>query len=145
MAILQAIRGAKEKMKKNRAFVLEEEPNVREMTVRLLQLFIPGTEIASAGSLKEALLIFDQARVAGFCFDVVVLDYGLPDGVGTDLIPAIRDGMPACKIVVASAWITDSGDGANEVEMRNAGPDALLSKPFNRETFRELLHSLGLV
>lgn len=50
-----------------------------------------------ATTLREAL-----ARVAQERFDVVILDLGLPDGSGWDLLPQIRAQQPDARVVVLS-------------------------------------------
>ncbi|MDP1756920.1 MAG: PAS domain S-box protein [Pseudohongiella sp.] len=50
-----------------------------------------------ATSLREAL-----ARLAQERFDVVILDLGLPDGSGWDLLPEIRTRQPDARVVVLS-------------------------------------------
>lgn len=66
------------------AFVLEREPDLRV--------------VAQAGSLAEARsMINSESR-----FDVAVLDLGLPDGNGMDLISDLRVSNPEASIVVLS-------------------------------------------
>jgi CheY-like chemotaxis protein len=50
-----------------------------------------------ATTLREAL-----ARVAQERFDVVILDLGLPDGSGWELLPQIRAQQPDARVVVLS-------------------------------------------
>jgi PAS domain S-box-containing protein len=53
-----------------------------------------------ATSLREAL-----ARVKQEHFDVVILDLGLPDGSGWDLLPEIRARQPDTRVVVLSGVV----------------------------------------
>ncbi|MFO7541701.1 MAG: PAS domain S-box protein [Thiobacillus sp.] len=50
-----------------------------------------------ATSLHEA-----QARIGQERFDVVILDLGLPDGSGWDLLPEIRKRQPGARVVILS-------------------------------------------
>jgi two-component system NarL family response regulator len=47
-----------------------------------------------AGSVKDAVELADQTRP-----DIVLMDFGLPDGTGADAARAILSNHPACKIV----------------------------------------------
>lgn len=62
--------------------------------------------------------------------DVVILDLGLPDIDGTDVIHGIR-GWSSVPIVVLSAR-TDSGD---KVAALDAGADDYVTKPFGMDEF----------
>jgi DNA-binding NarL/FixJ family response regulator len=77
-----------------------------------------GTEIVLARTLEEGRgLVRD-----GGPFDVVVLDLALPDGVGTDLVPDIREHHPRTRVAVLSAR-----DDIDEVASK-AGADAAIPK-----------------
>jgi DNA-binding NarL/FixJ family response regulator len=57
------------------------------------------TRISLARNLEEGRAMIGTAEP----FDVVVLDLSLPDGVGTELIPEIRERHPRTSVVVLSA------------------------------------------
>jgi DNA-binding NarL/FixJ family response regulator len=77
-----------------------------------------GTEVVLARTLEEGrALIRDSGP-----FDVVVLDLALPDGVGTDLLPEIRERHPRTRVAVLSAR-----DDIHEVASK-AGADATIPK-----------------
>lgn len=69
----------------------------------------------TASTLAEA-----RARIALQQFDVVLLDLGLPDGSGWDLLPEIRKQQPQTRIVILS------GNDTSAVEARNV--EAVLLK-----------------
>ncbi len=60
-----------------------------------------------AGSVAEA-----RARLAQEKFDLVLLDLGLPDGSGWDLLPLINRLVPPVRVVIFSAQDTDQGSDA---------------------------------
>ena len=68
----------------------------------LLEILLNGQSdievVAQAGSLVEA-----RAHVARFEFDVAVLDLGLPDGDGLDLISDLRQANPEVGVLILSA------------------------------------------
>lgn len=78
----------------------------------------PDTRISLARTLEEGRAMVGTAEP----FDVVVLDLSLPDGVGTELIPEIRERNPRTSVVVLSAR-EDVDEVASE-----AGADAAMHK-----------------
>lgn len=81
-----------------------------------------GYSFVSAASLQEARAIVSSERV-----DAVLLDLKLPDGSGSDWIPALRAERPDVAIVV----ITGSADVPSAVEAMRQGADNFLTKPVN--------------
>jgi DNA-binding NarL/FixJ family response regulator len=77
-----------------------------------------SAEISLAHTVEEGRALIRAAEP----FDVVVLDLSLPDGVGTELIPEIRERHPRASVVVLSAR-EDIGEVASE-----AGADAAIPK-----------------
>jgi DNA-binding NarL/FixJ family response regulator len=88
------------------AFVLEREPDLRV--------------VAQAGSLAEARMKLDGERG----FDVTVLDLGLPDGNGMDLISDLREANPKASIVVLSVDLNPK----HQALALERGADAILGK-----------------
>jgi CheY-like chemotaxis protein len=68
-------------------------------------------EIAEASSLAAAR----KSLAAGPPFDLILLDRQLSDGLGFELIPALRAQLPSCKIIVVSGSVGDEGRGAADV------------------------------
>jgi two-component system KDP operon response regulator KdpE len=79
-----------------------------------------GYEVEEAGSLAEARLL-----VGGRPPDLILLDLGLPDGCGIDLVREVR-GWSSLPIVVLSA----RGEENDKVAALDAGADDYLTKPF---------------
>lgn len=91
-----------------------------------------GFNTSYALSLKEA-----RERLSSGSYEVVFLDLNLPDGVGYQLIPAIRDLKEDTKIVVVSAY---------DVERKKAeekGADYFVAKPFTRTKILDVLKQLA--
>ncbi|MCW3023093.1 MAG: domain S-box protein [Conexibacter sp.] len=79
-----------------RVLLVEDHAIVREAIAAAFERE-PGFEVVGqAGSLTEARTMLSGA-------DVLVLDLGLPDGDGIDLIPELRRHNPAALVVVLSA------------------------------------------
>jgi len=79
--------------------------------------------VAQAGTMAQARA---EGAVAGF--DVVVLDLGLPDGNGADLIPELREASPGGAVLIMSASLHPTNirramrEGADEVLDKLASP-----------------------
>ncbi len=95
----------------------------------LMQILLDGQSdikvVAQAGSLVEA-----RAQAASSEFDVAVLDLGLPDGNGLDLIPDLRQANPGVGVLILSANLDPTGSkratGADEVLDKLAPVEAVL-------------------
>jgi two-component system KDP operon response regulator KdpE len=119
-----------------RVLVVEDEADIRRF-VRLT-LESEGCEVFEADTLQRALIEAGTRRP-----DLIVLDLGLPDGDGVDLIRDVR-GWSGVPIVVLSARSSE-GD---KVTALDAGADDYLVKPFGagelmarvRAQFRRHLH-----
>ncbi len=104
-----------------RILVVDDEPQI----VRALRinLNVRGYEVVTAASGAEALRV-----AANFHPEVVLLDLGLPDMDGLDVIGGLR-GWTDIPIVVLSAR-TDSAD---TVDALDAGADDFVTKPFGMD------------
>jgi len=79
-----------------RVMHVEDHPDFRDLMEILLRSQSDITLVAQAGSLVEA-------HTARFEFDVAVLDLGLPDGNGVDLIADLRQANPDVGVLILSA------------------------------------------
>jgi two-component system, OmpR family, KDP operon response regulator KdpE len=104
---------------KLRALVVDDEPAI----LRFLKPALEANdyEVASAATVGEAL-----RRIANESPDVVVLDLGLPDGDGKDVIRQVRQ-WSNVPIVVLSARERE----AEKVEALDLGADDFVNKPFS--------------
>lgn len=99
--------------------VIDDEPPIR----RLLRMGLAtqGYAVAEAPDARAALDRLGRERV-----DLVILDLGLPDMRGHDLLRAIRTGHPDLPVVVLSS----RDDEAGKVEALDLGADDYVTKPF---------------
>jgi two-component system KDP operon response regulator KdpE len=104
-----------------KVLVVDDEPQI----VRALRINLParGYEVLTAHDGVTALKIAADGKP-----DVVVLDLGLPDMDGTDVIAGLR-GWTTLPIIVLSAR-TDSTD---KVDALDAGADDYVTKPFGMD------------
>jgi two-component system KDP operon response regulator KdpE len=101
--------------------VVDDEPQiVRALTINLRAR---RHQVLAAASGTEALVI-----AARHPPDVVLLDLGLPDMEGVDVIEGLRGWMSA-PIIVLSGRV----GGADKVEALDAGADDYVTKPFGME------------
>ncbi|WP_294772646.1 response regulator transcription factor [uncultured Rhodoferax sp.] len=84
---------------------------------------------AEAGDLRGGL-----ALLAGPAADVLIVDLGLPDGSGVDMIRAARATWPHCEVIVATVF-GDEGKvlsaieaGAHGYLLKDALPDSLVDE-----------------
>lgn len=101
-----------------RILIVEDEDNIRRF-VRLT-LAAEGYEVYEAASLQRGLIEAGTRRP-----DLLVLDLGLPDGDGVDLIRELRT-WSAAPIIVLSARSSE----ADKIAALDAGADDYLVKPF---------------
>lgn len=107
------------KERRTRVMIVEDHADFRDLMEILLDRQ-PGIELlAQAGSLVEA-----RAQTARFELDVAVLDLGLPDGNGADLIADLRRASNEVRVLILSASL----DPAGIEKARSAGADEILDK-----------------
>ena len=103
------------------ALIIEDEPAIRRFLRATLAA--NGYEVLEAGTAHAGLTL-----AQGESPDVVVLDLGLPDGDGLDLLKTLRSthNMP---VLVLSARDAESA----KVAALDAGADDYVTKPFGAE------------
>jgi DNA-binding NarL/FixJ family response regulator len=89
--------------------------------------------LAEAATLQEGL-----ALLTGPAADVLIVDLGLPDGSGVDLIKATRTAWPTCDIMVSSVF----GDEAHVLRSIEAGAVGYLLKDSEPARLVEQVRSL---
>lgn len=102
-----------------RLLVVEDESAIRQFILEVLES--AGYEVFGAASLRAGL-----AEVGVKKPDLVILDLGLPDGDGTELIRDIRS-WSTNPIIVLSARIDDT----DKIGALDLGADDYLVKPFS--------------
>ncbi len=106
-----------------RVLVIDDEPQIQRAL--RINLSVRGYEVLTAASGGEALRTAAAHRP-----DVVVLDLGLPDMSGIDVLGGLRGWLSAPVIVLSAR--TDSAD---KVEALDAGADDYVTKPFGMDEF----------
>jgi two-component system KDP operon response regulator KdpE len=100
------------------AILIEDEPQIRRFVRSALEA--EGWQVHEADTIKKGLTETGTRKP-----DLLVLDLGMPDGDGLDLIRDVR-GWSGVPIIVLSAR-TDETD---KIAALDAGADDYLTKPF---------------
>ena len=103
---------------KIRVLVVDDEPAILRFLKPALEA--NNYEIMSAGTVAEAI-----KRIAAETPDIVVLDLGLPDGDGKDVIRQVREWSDV-PIVILSARDRE----VEKIEALDLGGDDFVNKPF---------------
>ncbi|MCK9202795.1 MAG: response regulator transcription factor [Gallionella sp.] len=104
-----------------RILVIDDEPPIRKLL--RMGLSTQGYDILDAPNGKTALALLDDKP------DLVILDLGLPDIQGHDLLRMIRARNDSVPIVVLSS----RGDEAGKVQALDLGADDYVTKPFGMD------------
>lgn len=104
-----------------RVLVVDDEPPIRKLL--RMGLTAQGYQTLEAPNAKTALDLLAQKP------DLVILDLGLPDMLGHDLLRTIRARNDRVPIVVLSS----RGDEAGKVQALDLGADDYVTKPFGMD------------
>ncbi len=104
-----------------RVLVVDDEPPIRKLL--RLGLTAQGYQTLEAPNGKAALELLSQAP------DLIILDLGLPDTQGHELLRTIRARNESVPIVVLSS----RGDEAGKVQALDLGADDYVTKPFGMD------------
>lgn len=92
-----------------------------------------GITCDAAHSMAEGRMRLGSAK-----YQVVFLDIHLPDGLGYQLIPEIRESQPDTQVIAISA-VDNERKNAKE-----QGADLFIAKPFAKGSILDGLRALGL-
>jgi len=101
--------------------VIEDDPDIQELLRALLRR--AGYTVVDAPTGREGLRAFHQGRP-----ELVILDVGLPDLAGWEVLERIRD-MSDVPVLVLTARASDR----DKVRGLHGGADDYLTKPFSRD------------
>ncbi len=104
-----------------KVLVIDDEPPIRKLL--RMGLGTQGYEISEAANGKAGLDLLGQNP------DIIILDLGLPDIEGLELLQMIRARNERVPIVVLSS----RGDEAGKVEALDIGADDYVTKPFGMD------------
>lgn len=86
-----------------RALLVEDLAPVRRGLQQMLETAFSGVAVDAAASLSQARSYLTQAA----CYDLALVDLGLPDGSGLDLLIELRARHPGTALVVMTIYDDD--------------------------------------
>jgi two-component system, OmpR family, KDP operon response regulator KdpE len=104
-----------------RVLVIDDEPSI--LRALRINLTARNYEVSTASDGASGLAAVSRDRP-----DVLILDLGLPDMDGTDVIHGVR-GWTSTPIIVLSVW----GQEQQKVAALDAGADDYVTKPFGMD------------
>jgi two-component system, OmpR family, KDP operon response regulator KdpE len=104
--------------------VVDDEPAIRRFLKTSLQA--QNYQVIEADSVATA-----RESIRRNAPDVLVLDLGLPDGDGFDIIKELRERGSAVPIIVLSSRVDEAG----KVKALDLGADDFVTKPFGVDEF----------
>jgi len=104
----------------SRVLIVDDDPDLRQFLLGELSADGYACELAATG--QTALIAFRQQP-----FDLVLLDWGLPDFSGLEVCQRIRANQQTTPVLM----LTAHDDVAERVRALDAGADDYLTKPFS--------------
>jgi len=106
-----------------RVLLVEDDRELRDMLRNTMA--VEGHAVSAAASVADAWRLTEHALQVNTPFDVVLLDLGLPDGDGLDLLHKLKQ-KTRWPVLVISA----QQDEARKIRLLDEGADDFLVKPF---------------
>lgn len=103
-----------------RILIIEDEVTLNKTLAEGLNEFNYQTDVAE--NLKDG-----EYYISIRNYDLVLIDWMLPDGNGLDMIPHVKNKSPRTAVVVVSA----RDDKESEIEALRGGADDFIRKPFD--------------
>lgn len=85
------------------ALLIEDNPEVRGWLAGLLRRAVAAVDIDEAGSMAEA-----REQLGGRRYTLALVDIGLPDGCGIDLVCELRERQPDSFVVITTIFDDDA-------------------------------------
>lgn len=114
--------------------LLEDLPEIRAWLSSLVQQVFPNCHISEAARVHDALEL-----VSALKFDLALIDLGLPDGSGVDVVKALRDQQAETQSVV----VTIHDDDEHLFPALQAGAFGYILKEQARELITEQLQRIS--
>ena len=114
--------------------LLEDLPEIRAWLKSLVMQVFPAAQISEAARIHDAL-----ALVSAVKFDLALVDLGLPDGSGVDVVSKLREQQPEAQSVV----VTIHDDDEHLFPALQAGAFGYILKEQARELITEQLQRIS--
>ena len=114
--------------------LLEDLPEIRAWLKVLINQVFPDAQISESARVHDAL-----GLVSALKFDLALVDLGLPDGSGVDVVASLREHQPECQSVV----VTIHDDDEHLFPALQAGAFGYVLKEQARELIAEQLSRMS--
>ena len=114
--------------------LLEDLPEIRAWLKVLINQVFPDAQISESARVHDAL-----GLVSALKFDLALVDLGLPDGSGVDVVASLREHQPECQSVV----VTIHDDDEHLFPALQAGAYGYILKEQSRELIAEQLSRMS--
>ena len=118
----------------NQILLLEDLPEIRTWLKALVLQVFPGAQVSEASRVHDAL-----GLVSAIPFQLALIDLGLPDGSGVDVVSALRESQPEAQSVV----VTIHDDDEHLFPALQAGAFGYLLKEQPRDQIAEQLKRMS--
>jgi DNA-binding NarL/FixJ family response regulator len=108
--------------------LLEDLPEIRQWMLQLVEQVFPRSTISEASRVREALKLTASVK-----FDLALIDLGLPDGSGVEVVASLRERQPETQSVV----VTIHDDDEHLFPALQAGAFGYILKEQPREQIAE--------
>ncbi|MFO1063755.1 MAG: response regulator [Pirellulales bacterium] len=115
-----------------RVLLVDDEESVRQSVTRMLTM--NGCEVSCAASAQDALDILEKEPAT---FDLMLVDYSMPEMSGVEFIEKARNRGHVSKAVICTGYAEDS------VAIAGKLPAAVLTKPFRISDLGRVLKVAG--
>jgi DNA-binding NarL/FixJ family response regulator len=114
--------------------LLEDLPEIRAWLRKLVLQVFPGAQISESARVQDAISLVSAVK-----FDLALVDLGLPDGSGVDVVTKLRDVQPDAQSVV----VTIHDDDEHLFPALQAGAFGYILKEQPRELITEQLQRIS--
>ncbi|MCW5660742.1 MAG: response regulator transcription factor [Burkholderiaceae bacterium] len=114
--------------------LLEDLPEIRSWLKALVTQVFPHAQIVECARVHDAL-----AQVSAQKFELALIDLGLPDGSGVDVVSALRESQPEAQSVI----VTIHDDDEHLFPALQAGAYGYILKEQSRELITEQLQRIS--
>jgi DNA-binding NarL/FixJ family response regulator len=114
--------------------LLEDLPEIRAWLRKLVLQVFPSAQISESARVQDAISLVSAVK-----FDLALVDLGLPDGSGVDVVTKLRDVQPDAQSVV----VTIHDDDEHLFPALQAGAFGYILKEQPRELITEQLQRIS--
>jgi len=118
--------------------LVEDHVATRDWLCKVLGEVFSGIEVTTAGSVREGGQLLDQWLAQDRQADIALVDLGLPDGSGVQVLRRLVEEAPATRRIVTTAY----GDDAYLLEAIGAGAQGYLLKEEEASSLADTLRRI---